>query len=72
MRLSQEAIQEFKKIYRREYGQNLSNVQAREMAERFMNLMEIICRPIPGVDLPIDDDKAACLKPKQGCFDRLP
>ena len=64
MRLSQEAIQEFKKIHQQEFGQTLSDAEAREMAERFLNLMEIVCRPIPGVDFPIDDDTAACIELK--------
>jgi len=56
MRLSPEAIQEFKKIHQREFGQTLSDAEAREMAERFMNLMEIVCRPIPGVDYPNEEN----------------
>ena len=56
MRLSVEAIQEFREIYQREFGKAISDDEAQKIAERFMNLMEIVCRPIPGVDYSIDDD----------------
>lgn len=55
MRLSDEAIQEFKEIHYRQFREEISDDQAREMAERFMNFMEIICRPIPGVDFSIPE-----------------
>jgi len=68
MRLSQKAIDEFKKIHLQEFGGSLSDGEAREIAERFINLMEIICRPIPGVDFPIDEDKNILAKTPPGAF----
>ena len=68
MRLSQKAIDEFKIIHFQEFGESLSNGEAREMAERFINVMEIICRPIPGVDFPIDEDKNSLAKTLPGTF----
>ena len=62
MRLSPEAIKEFQEIYRREFGKTISDEEARKIAERFMNLMEIVCRPIPGVDFPIDEEKNNLVK----------
>jgi len=54
MRLSEKAIQEFKELYLKEQGVRLSTDEAREKAESFIALMEIIGRPIPGVDYPIE------------------
>jgi hypothetical protein len=68
MRLSQKAIDDFQKIHLQEFGENLSDGEAREMAERFINLMEIICRPIPGIDFPIDEDKNSLAKIPPGAF----
>jgi len=61
MRLSQEAIQEFKEIYQREFGKAISDDEARKIGERFIGFMEIILRPIPGVDYPIDKVKPPTL-----------
>ena len=47
MGLSQEAINEFKKIYRRELGEEISNEKARELGEDLISLFRIIYRPIP-------------------------
>jgi hypothetical protein len=44
MRLHNKAIQEIKEIYRQQFREAFSVFPALEMAERYMNLMEIICR----------------------------
>jgi len=56
MRLSPEAIKEFQEIYRREFGKTISDDEARKIAERFITLIEVILRPIPGVDFPFDKE----------------
>ena len=66
MRLSPEAIQEFQKIYRREFGKAISDDEARKIAERFITLIEIILRPIPGVDFSIDEEKNNLVKTHLG------
>ena len=53
MQLSQEAIDEFKEIYRKEYGKEISDDEAREMGTRLMRVLLVIqevCGPdlIPG------------------------
>ena len=50
MILSDEAIQEFKEIYKRDYGVDLSDGDAYEQAHRCFNMMQAIYRPIPGKD----------------------
>ena len=62
MRLSPEAIQEFQEIYRREFGKAISDDEARKIAERFITLIEIILRPIPGVDYPFNKEKDSLSK----------
>jgi predicted translin family RNA/ssDNA-binding protein len=57
MRLSEEIIDEFKKVYLDEFKKELSQGEARTMAERFINLMEIVYRPIPGIDYPDKEKK---------------
>ena len=54
MLLSNKGVQEFKEIYKREFGEEISDDEAMEASDRFMTVMEIICRPIPGVDFPIE------------------
>ena len=45
--LPEEAVAEFKEIYKKEFGQVLSDKDARDEAESFFELMRIIARPIP-------------------------
>ena len=47
MGLSKEAINEFKKIYREELGEEISDSEAQEMGESLLSLFKIIYRPIP-------------------------
>ena len=47
-------LEEFKQIYRREFGVLLSDEDALSRAITFLNLFEAIYRPIPS------DDRASC------------
>ena len=47
MGLSKEAIDEFKAIYKKEFGKDLSDKEALEMATNLINLFKVIYRPIP-------------------------
>jgi hypothetical protein len=47
MRLSKKAIDEFKEIYFREFGQNITDEEAQELGSKLISLVKIICRPIP-------------------------
>ena len=55
MRLSEQAIKEFKEIYRREYGKTISDDEAQEIGQRLIALFKIIYRPIPGKDVPFKE-----------------
>lgn len=50
MVLSKEAIKEFKEIYYREFGENISDADAQEMGESLISLFKIIYRAIPKDD----------------------
>ncbi len=47
MKLSEEAIEEFREIYRKEFGKEISDGEAQEMGIRLIRLFKIILRPIP-------------------------
>jgi len=47
MRLSKEAIKEFKEIYYKEFGEKISGPEAQELGANLISLFKIIYRPIP-------------------------
>jgi len=47
MGLSKEAIEEFKKIYFKEFKEEISDAKAKELAENLIFLFKIIYKPIP-------------------------
>jgi hypothetical protein len=47
MQLSKEAVEEFKRIYKVEFGEEISDREATEKAIRLINLMRVIYRKIP-------------------------
>lgn len=42
--LSDKAVQEYKKIFKKEYGQDLTDAEAREQGERLLQLTEILIK----------------------------
>ena len=48
MQLSPEAIKDFKTIYHTEYGIELSDAEAAEMARNLLSLFQVIASPLPG------------------------
>ena len=42
MQLSQEDIDEFKAIYKREYGEDISDAEARDMGTRLLRVLKVI------------------------------
>ena len=47
MRLSRQAIQEYKEIYKKEFGEEISDAQAEEQALRVLRLFRLLLRPLP-------------------------
>lgn len=50
MRLSKEAIEEFKEIYYQEFGERISDEEAQELGASLLSLFKIIYRPLPKAD----------------------
>ncbi|TKJ35665.1 MAG: hypothetical protein CEE38_13710 [Planctomycetes bacterium B3_Pla] len=59
MRLSKEAIREFKDIYYKEFKEKISDKEAQEMGANLLSLFEIVYRPIskPNTQEPGDRRK---------------
>jgi hypothetical protein len=47
MELSKEAVEEFKTIYREEFGEEISDQEAQELGQNLLALLAIIYRPLP-------------------------
>ena len=47
MRLSKEAVEEFKDIYYKRFGEKLSDEKAKELAERLVLLYKAVYYPFP-------------------------
>lgn len=47
MKLSTEAIRSFQKIYKKEFGEAISETDANEMGLRLLNVFKIVYKPIP-------------------------
>lgn len=45
--ISDKSVEEFKKIYKKDYGVELDNEEAFGLAQRFFNMMRVVCKPIP-------------------------
>lgn len=52
MALSEEGVKEFKYQYFKEFGEEISDAEAKEMGENLIRLFRIICRPIPEGYIP--------------------
>ena len=50
MPLSKEAVREFKEIYKKEFGEEISDQEALEKATNLLMLFNVIYRPIPKKD----------------------
>lgn len=57
MRLSKEAIEEFKEIYKKELGKTISDEKAQELGQNLLSLFEIIYRLVPSDENDKQDDR---------------
>ena len=48
MRLSESAIEEFRTIYRRTYGEDISVAEASEIGQRLLDFFDLLRQPYPG------------------------
>jgi hypothetical protein len=56
MSLSKQAIEEYKQIYKKNFGEEISDEEARKQGENLIELFRVICRPIPGKDYGTEND----------------
>jgi len=47
MQLSQKAIEEYKEIYKMEFGEEITDQEAYEQASNLLRLFQVIYRPLP-------------------------
>jgi hypothetical protein len=47
MKISKDEIEEFKQIYLKEFGEDISDEKAYEIALPLLQLFKVICRPLP-------------------------
>ena len=57
MRLSREAIKEFKDIYYKEFEERISDEEAQEMGASLLSLFRVIYRPAPEAGEQNPEDK---------------
>ena len=48
MQISDEALEEFIRLYQEAFGETITLAEAREMARRLVHLYKILLRPLPG------------------------
>lgn len=63
MKLTPEALDEFRGIYLDEFGEDITRDQAQEMGSRLVDLLRLLLRPLP---------KANGVPPKPGELTRRP
>lgn len=54
MEIPKKDLDEFKRIYKKEYGEKLTDEEAQRIASNLISLFEIICQPLPSKN---DQDK---------------
>ena len=47
MEIPKKDLNEFKRIYKEEYGEKLTDEEAQRIASKLISLFEIICQPLP-------------------------
>lgn len=57
MTVSPKALEEYKKIYRKQFGKDISDADALEQATKLLRLMEIIYKPMTKEDFDILEER---------------
>jgi hypothetical protein len=47
MQIERNDLEEFKKLYKAEFGEELSQAEASEIAGNLVSLYELLCEPLP-------------------------
>lgn len=48
MEITKEQIEEYKQLYKEDFGEELADSEAMEIIHNLMALCEILCQPLPG------------------------
>jgi hypothetical protein len=54
MQLTDQDVAEFKQAYAEAFGETLNDAEAREMGARVLRLYELLAKPLPAADAPLD------------------
>ena len=54
--ISKESLEEFKKLYKEEFGKDLTDGEALEIAQRLLGFCLIVCRPLPKENEPEEEN----------------
>jgi hypothetical protein len=57
MTISAKALEEYKEIYRKQYGKDISDADALEQAPKLLRLMEIVYKPMTQEDFDILEER---------------
>ena len=68
MNLSEQIIDDFIRIYRDEFGKEITRDQAREAASRMVALYQLLLRPLPGETTGKGVDGKATMESGQESF----
>ena len=52
MKISDEALAEFARLYKEEFEEELSRNEAEEMARKLLTLYELLAQKLPGENIP--------------------
>ena len=64
--ISQKALEEYKKIYQKQYGKTISDADALEQATKLLNLMKIVYKPMTKEEFDrVSKEQAKPLEPVQ-------
>lgn len=47
MKFTKKQLDKFKRIYKKEFGKDISDTEALDSATKLITLMKLICKPIP-------------------------
>lgn len=65
MRLTEEDLKEFKRIYKKEFGEDISDKDALEKATRLIRLVKAVYKPIKKSDFEKFDNKGSHYEPRK-------
>ncbi len=67
MGLSKKAIEEYKEIYKKEFGEEISDGEAQEQGENLIRLFKVIYRPIPGENYKEEKESSTGTTKEKAC-----